>query len=346
MLAGLAESRRGAVWVPPGGAWAASADCGPGARSSARERQLQRVGPRSMRLPSRTSTSTTGATSFPWVCGDHVASDRTRSARALAAARRARGAGGVRNALRDAGHVRSRFEPKEYVEGEPSRRRASRSPRCGFRTTVQTYGFRVSNSTRTLAYSATRAQARSSPTSPSRSTSSCARRRSRTATRTASPGAISLPTRRSRPRGLGRQEARPHAPPAGARERRRPRAGQRRPRTRRLAVIPETGRTRRKARGDSKHSGGCTLPDMVQRRATEDTASNERAAVLAPAADADDDRHEEPREERNGRDDQPAPIGESSPSVFCGRGSCRRGPPPPPPPPTVAAAERRSASRN
>ena len=84
------------------------------------------------------------------------------------------------------------FEPKEYVEGEPFTAAGLEVTAVQLpHYTVQTYGFRVSNSTRTLAYSGDSGPSEKLADLAEKSISSCARRRSRTASRTASPGALS-----------------------------------------------------------------------------------------------------------------------------------------------------------
>ena len=92
------------------------------------------------------------------------------------------------------------FEPREYEEGKPFEAAGLElTPMRLPHYTVQTYGFRVSNSDRTLAYSGDSAPSKQLASWPRTSTSSSARPRWSAASSTASPAATSPPTRRSPP---------------------------------------------------------------------------------------------------------------------------------------------------
>ena len=151
---------RSPAWPNPGGAQSGYLLEGPGRLRSTAVRVCSPVcervtartgGPRWTRSPSRTSTSTIGAISSRG-CGEPCgASVRTRSAPSSGCHQ-----AGARKSRRSAPvwdpdmFVRA-FELMEYVEGEPFEAAgleltAMRLPHY----TVQTFGFRVSNSSRTL----------------------------------------------------------------------------------------------------------------------------------------------------------------------------------------------------
>ncbi len=142
----------------------------------------------------------------PWVWGADVGPRAgVRAAGALAPAGRARGAGRVRHALRDAGHVPSRLRAEGVRRGRgvrgggPHARRDSPAALHGADVRIP----RLEQHADACVLGRLRPERATVHGSPRASTSSCARRRSSGASSTASRAATSRPRRpspRSRPR--------------------------------------------------------------------------------------------------------------------------------------------------
>ena len=155
VLARVAESWRRPVGLLARGPGRLLLDCGPGVLARLRSNG-RTAGPKWTRSRSPISTSTTGETSSPWVWGTMRGLGRDYGeARALASAWRPRKISpGSASASARPTCSRASSSRREYEEGQPFEAAGLELTALQLpHYTVQTYGFPVSNSDRTLAYS-------------------------------------------------------------------------------------------------------------------------------------------------------------------------------------------------